>query len=201
MGYDNVKKKLAIVSLSAAFGAAIPPLWHWAQGNLTPQAAAADQHTDAIVVFTGSDNRIEHGQSLHAQGLSKWLMISGMDKAHPERLEAEYTQAFRIPSVHLDFEAINTIQNARNASDWIKAMDVHSVRLVTSEDHMARAYFELRRLLPSSVTLVADALPGEKRVRDVDSEANRLLCRTYETTTGFTFCYGARKLLRDWGLR
>lgn len=200
MGYHNFKKTLAF-KLCAVFTAALPPAYHWLEGNLTPVPAAADQRTDAIVVFTGGNDRIEHGQTLFAQGMAKWLMISGMDKAHPHRMEAEYAQAFSTPSIHLDFEAKNTIQNARNASDWVKTMNVHSVRLVTSEDHMPRAYFELRRLLPTSVTLVADALPGNKREREMDSEINRLLCRTYETALDVTFCYGARKMLRDWGLR
>lgn len=201
MGSHIVKKTCAVFGLSAAFGAALPPLWHWQQGNLTPIAAAADQHTDAIVVFTGSEGRIDHGKALFRRGLAERLMISGLDRNSTENKKFSRRAMIGLRNgIHLDFDAANTIQNARNTAKWVQDTGVTSLRLVTSEDHMPRAYFELRRLLPTSVSVYADSLPRAARRNDVDSEANRLFCRAYETTINVTFCYGARRALRYFGI-
>ncbi len=198
--HDMTKRKMAIFGLSAAFGLAAPPALHWAQGNLSPVLADDNTRTDAIVVFTGGEGRIERGEQLYADGMARQLMISGVGTETPTM---KFVQSSLSPlaGIYLDHKSENTIQNASNTAKWVRAENIQSLRLVTSEDHMSRAYFELRRLLPSTVEIYADPLPGDQRLREMDNENNRLLCRTYETTVGVTFCYGVRRMLRDFGLR
>ncbi|PZO83399.1 MAG: hypothetical protein DI626_09090 [Micavibrio aeruginosavorus] len=98
-------------------------------------------------------------------------------------------------------EATNTIQNARNSAAWIMDRGIKSVLLVTSGNHMLRAHFELRRLLPDSVEIYAEPLKNYKSMAPAyDNETSRLACRVYETVTGIPFCYQARRAVRELSL-
>ena len=62
--------------------------------------------------------------------------------------------------VDLGFQAANTIGNAREAADWAKAMNYHSLILVTADYHMPRAMLELRSALPTdAITAFPVATP------------------------------------------
>lgn len=190
--------------LAAAAGVfALPPIHHQAMGNLSPQQASKDIHTDGVVIFTGSRGRIPYGYQIFSRGLSNRMMISGVD---PVATNGNGTRAIvdRVKEdsrVYLDYRSANTIQNAHNTAAWVKREGITSLRLVTSDFHMPRAYFELRRLLPPSVTLYAAPVPGEPRASGVNSEESRLTCRIYETSLGMNFCYGTRRIMQTLGLR
>jgi uncharacterized SAM-binding protein YcdF (DUF218 family) len=59
----------------------------------------------------------------------------------------------------------------------VRAHGYHSVRLVTSDWHMARARMELGNALDDNVTIVRDGVKGEPNLRLLVSEYNKLLLR------------------------
>ena len=62
-------------------------------------------------------------------------------------------------------------------ADWVAANHIHSLRLVTSDWHMRRAAYEVRRALPPGVMLIEDGVPGHPALRTLFLEYNKLLAR------------------------
>ena len=131
------------------------------------------------------------------------MLITGFDyeteakKESVHRLEDESDKS----GLSIDLLARNTIENAINAAQWTMEKGVKSIRLITSESHMDRAYFELRRILPQDITIFSDEVPDFYAAdQGFNSEANMLKCRMYETVWGFSFCYEAREAARHFGL-
>jgi uncharacterized SAM-binding protein YcdF (DUF218 family) len=108
------------------------------QGNL-PKA-------DAIVVLTGSNERINAGLSLYAQEAAPLLFISGV---HPQVKTEDITRTWNeeapLPSccIELGYSAENTQGNALETIKWIQGRsDINSIFLVTDEYHMERSKLE-----------------------------------------------------------
>ena len=59
----------------------------------------------------------------------------------------------------------------------MKHHDYHSVRLVTTDWHMARARFELAHVLDADILLVADAVPSQPGLVLLLKEYNKYLLR------------------------
>jgi len=182
---------------------AVPPLYHLSQGNLlTGEKLPPRAVADAVMVFTGDAERIAQGYELYLDGEAEKIMVTGEDfplqASGPE--VRELSRHIRRDDINVDLEAKNTIENAAHAAEWAMEQDVESIVLVTSEDHMQRAFFELRRLLPDNVKLYTNPVPGSLNYSGLDSEAGRLLCRLYETTTDTSFCYQTRKLAQQLGM-
>lgn len=190
-----------VLSLVVSALLAAPLLSHYAQGHLTPDTIPEEEKTDAVMVFTGSPDRLVEGYSSYIEGEADKMMISGFDypvEAKEPRVRKLERQAKKRGQVYVDLKARNTIENARNGAQWAIKNHVKSIRLVTTEDHMPRAFFELRRLLPDNIEVYANAVPGKRTNDDsVDSEKNRLLCRLYETAIDTDFCYQTRELIRS----
>lgn len=187
-----MKLQAALYALGTVFtAAAIPPAYHYAHGNLSPRSAPENLTPDAILVFTGAKDRVSEAHKMFNAGLSGMLMISGYDD-------------FALPDmpgrIFMDATAQNTIENARNSALWAKEYDLKSILLITSDYHIDRSYFELRRLLPKDTEIFVKAIPGTGRSNAVDSEKNRLLCRMYETFLERPFCYQLRTALRGFNL-
>lgn len=138
------------------FVAAITLLWlagfaFYAGSSLLMKDDAPGKTTDAIVVLTGDNRRIETGLALLAQGLSKHFFVSGVYK---DVKEQEIRQMWKgeppLPAccIALGRTAKSTIQNGQETAQWIKAMKFSSVRLVTSSYHMHRAVMELSHAAP-----------------------------------------------------
>lgn len=112
---------------------------------------AAEETTDAIVVLTGGDNRIQEGLALFAQGRAAHLFISGVHENVKKReILALWNGDNALPPccVTLGYEATTTTQNAQETRSWIEKEDYSSVRLVTGDYHMARSMMEMRHALP-----------------------------------------------------
>ena len=136
--------------------------------------------TDGIVVLTGSAGRIERGLALLRAQKAKRLFISGVD---PDTGPAAISRTYHIARetmrccVELGHEAIDTRSNAIETSVWIRRRHYRSVRLITTDWHMARAAFELRRQLPGDVTLVPDAVATQPSLRILLREFHKYLFR------------------------
>lgn len=110
-----------------------------------------DEPTDAIIVLTGGQNRINTGLDLLAAGKAHYLFISGVNEhVTIEQLVRLWKPNFDvIPCcIVLGLAANNTEGNARESSEWVREQGVGSVRLVTSNYHLPRAWLEFTHALP-----------------------------------------------------
>lgn len=106
---------------------------------------------DAIIVLTGGESRMEAGLDLLGKGLGKRLLISGVNPSTNSQALIRVThsdpQLFEC-CVDLGHEAVNTIGNAEEATDWIRKKHYQKVYIVTNDYHMPRSLRELNRLMP-----------------------------------------------------
>lgn len=109
-----------------------------------------DAKTDAIVVLTGGSGRLDEGLSLLEQGMAKRLFISGVYKGvDMENLLKAYRKNPSDLNCCVDIgRAEDTIANAVETRDWLRANGMTSVRLVTGSYHMPRAVLEFEYAVP-----------------------------------------------------
>jgi len=145
-----------------------------------PQPAEPDLSTDAIVVMTGARGRIERGLDMLAQKRAKRLLISGVDrrvKPHEIAVEFKASPALLDCCVDLGHESVDTRSNGEEAAGWIERHHYRSVRLVTSDWHMARARHDLEAITGDKVQVVADAVPTEPNLVALVREYNKYVLR------------------------
>ena len=142
-----------------------------------PGPAAGDR-TDAVIVLTGGPGRIARGLEVVDQGVAKEMFVSGVD---PEVKPGEFAAEFDVPPqtmeccVTLGYLAVDTRSNAGEAAQWLKENGFTSVRLVTTDWHMARAASEFGGTLPDGITVVKDAVPSHPSLATLFLEYNKLL--------------------------
>ena len=103
-------------------------------------------HTQAIVVLTGGRNRIGEAVKLLNNGLADKLFISGVEKGVTLNQIAR-TQHFSVrpdKKIIIGSASTNTLENARETTDWINQNNISSIRLVTSNYHLPRSLLEFR---------------------------------------------------------
>ncbi|MEZ5680664.1 MAG: YdcF family protein [Erythrobacter sp.] len=138
----------------------------------------AGEHTDAVIVLTGGAGRIARGIEVVDEGLAKQLFVSGVD---PEVTEREFAAEFKVPRrlmnccVTLGYLAVDTRSNAGEAAEWLKENEFSSVRLVTTDWHMARASSEFTDALPEGMVIVRDAVKSDPDLATLYLEYNKLL--------------------------
>ena len=145
------------------------------------------RRTEAIVVVTGSADRVRRGLALLRAGRAKRLLVSGADR----RVQpGEFAAAFGVPRsvvsccVDLGKEAVDTKSNADEAAQWLADKHFRSVRLVTTDWHMTRAGFELTRLLPPETVVVRDAVRSEPGLTELFKEYNKYVARRIAAPLG-----------------
>jgi len=141
---------LALLALAAGFG------WFVLRaGRIDP----APPKADGIVVLTGGAGRVELALRLLAEGRAGRLLVSGTGPGDigdiVARAGIDSGLSARVPqgAVTLGRGARSTRGNAAETADWAAAHDLHSLLVVTSGYHMARAMLELRRTLPADIAL------------------------------------------------
>lgn len=143
-------------------------------------APADDRVTDAIVVPTGAANRVRRGLALLQRHRAKRMLVSGADRrVKPHELAASFGVPAALVDCCIDLgrEAVDTRSNAEETAAWVRARHYRSVRLVTTDWHMARARFELARLLDRDVLLLGDAVPSEPGLMSLLTEYNKYVLR------------------------
>ncbi len=105
---------------------------------------------DGIVVWTGKGgNRLTTAGSLLEQERGERLLVSGINPALSTEdvigLLGIATET-GLCCVDLDYEAQDTIGNARETQHWVKSLNYEHIILVTSDYHMPRASLEIRNL-------------------------------------------------------
>jgi len=142
---------------------------------------------DGIVVWTGKGGgRLEAGAALLSDKMGERLLISGVNERNDidairelAGLSAEQATC----CLDLDYEAHDTIGNARETTNWANVLGYDHIILVTSAYHMPRAKAEIAsasgrmRITPYPVQR-ADARPWYKswnRTKRLTQEYFKLL--------------------------
>ena len=146
---------------------------------MLPQPAG-DVPGDAVIVLTGGEGRIARGLDVLARGQARQMLVSGVD---PEVKPLEFQVQYKVPPrvmaccVTLGYESVDTRSNAREAAQWIAQRHPRSVRLVTSDWHMRRAAWELRRVIPPNLAIVEYAVPTRPSLKILFVEYSKLIAR------------------------
>ena len=163
----------------------------WALGfalfvTLLPRPAGNDV-TDGVVVLTGATGRIARGSDIVERHLAQRMLISGVEPNVTIRQLAE-KQDVPLPIVEccvdLGRQAIDTQSNARETAIWVKRHRFTSIRLVTTDWHMARARFELSRALDAKTIVIPDAVRGDASLFVLFREYNKYLLRRTAALVG-----------------
>ena len=115
--------------------------------DLNIQEAQIDRPDNfGIVVFTGGDNRMVTGMEVLTSGAGSRLLISGVNETSSrDALRDHIADPNNLFDccVDLDYAARNTIDNAAQSVNWVRAQSFDGLVVVTSYYHMPRALMEL----------------------------------------------------------
>ncbi len=112
--------------------------------------------TDAIIVLTGGNYRVQTGLGLWSEHLAQELFITGVNRDVKRReILAEWKGEEALPHccITLGYEATTTHENAIEAKDWVERNNIKTARIVTSPYHMQRALLEFRQAMPDLVMI------------------------------------------------
>ncbi|NRA73293.1 MAG: YdcF family protein [Rickettsiales bacterium] len=109
--------------------------------------------TDAIVVLTGGQKRIETGVYLLRKNPSKMLFISGVNPKIQEIPEVMRVSAL-LPNtsrnrIKFGQKARSTFENALETKAWLESNRVKSITLVTAAYHIPRSILEFKKTMPN----------------------------------------------------
>lgn len=150
----------------------LPLVWAagflWFVGQVPSMMTEDATVTDAVIVLTGGEGRLEHGLKRIKEGAARKIFISGVnDEATADHIiqraiarEAPNVVRSDSETLTLGHQAANTIGNAEEVAHWISGEQVRSIRLVTANYHMPRSILEFRYTLPVGVRIIPDpAMP------------------------------------------
>jgi uncharacterized SAM-binding protein YcdF (DUF218 family) len=144
--------RFAVASaFTAAFAALALLLWFGFTMPEAPDDAAAK--TDAIVVLTGGEERIEQAFQLLQQGMASRMYITGagVSLTKPQLLKRLGDPPAELAArIELGFRASNTRGNATETAAWFNSQNLRSMRLVTANYHMRRSVLWFRRDMPDA---------------------------------------------------
>ena len=139
---------------------------------------AGEERTDGIVVLTGGPGRIERGLELIRRGVAQRMLISGVERTvRQHELAAAHRVDERVFECCIDLgqESVDTRSNADEVARWLEARRFRSIRLITTDWHMPRARYEIRRRAPDGLTILNDAVRSNPSFRQLFVEYNKYL--------------------------
>jgi uncharacterized SAM-binding protein YcdF (DUF218 family) len=186
----------------------------WFTEESSRYLAEDPRHTDAIIVLTGGSDRVKLGIDLMARGMADRLFVSGVHAGVTRQdllgAAGAEEETGRLP-IEIGYAAGDTAGNARETADWVRAHGIGSLRLVTSDYHMARSLLEFRAALPE-VEIVPQAVdsqavhmeewwrwPGTARL--VIAEYTKLLLASARASLDELYTSGADALVRIVGTK
>ena len=129
----------------------------------TPARAPAPAQGIVALTGVGSNQRIAAAISLLEDGYGRRVLVSGVNRMASREDIRNVSRAVRRLydcCVDLGFTAADTVGNARETSDWARAMRYRSLIVVTSDYHMPRAMLELNAVLrDTGITAQTYAVP------------------------------------------
>ncbi|WP_454852180.1 YdcF family protein [Rhizobium binxianense] len=152
--------------------------------SVTTLKPPAEPRADAIVVLTGGYQRIDQAVELLQKGAGKRLLISG---AHPSTTPAQIRKMTQGPAelfsccVDIGYDALDTIGNAEEASNWIHARGYKSILVVTNNYHMPRSLAELSYVDPATEFIPYPVVNSDLKTRNwfTDPNAMRVMLAEY----------------------
>ena len=111
----------------------------------------ADNRSDAIIVLTGDAGRLAAGTELLRAGQAPHLLISGVNPSTtPGDIQRStgLSDAELACCVTLGRDATDTVGNAREASELVRANGYRRLIIVTSDYHLPRSLLEMKMLMP-----------------------------------------------------
>ena len=134
--------------------------------------------TDAIVVPTGGPGRIARGVELMGREQAKRMLITGVARdVRPIELAIanDAPPALFACCIDLGRAAVDTRSNGLETAHWIERRGFKSVRLVTTDWHMARAHYELRSALGPDIEIIDDAVRSRPGLGVLLREYNKFI--------------------------
>ncbi|MDC1428723.1 YdcF family protein [Emcibacteraceae bacterium] len=123
----------------------------WYINKLTSGELTVNEKTDAIVVLTGGQNRLNVAIKLLEDGLAEKLYISGVDEkvTRAELLNLLGSKKeLEECCIESGNQAEDTVGNAIETLKWLENNNIKTLRVVTSLEHMPRAMIEFKRFIP-----------------------------------------------------
>ena len=123
----------------------------WYINKLTSGELTVNEKTDAIVVHTGGQNRLNVAIKLLEDGLAEKLYISGVDEkvTRAELLNLLGSKKeLEECCIESGNQAEDTVGNAIETLKWLENNNIKTLRVVTSLEHMPRAMVEFKRFIP-----------------------------------------------------
>ncbi len=110
--------------------------------------------TDAIVVLTGGQGRVEKGLALLREGKSSKLILSGVNSAsnHNQIFSNKLVKGEQYRII-LEKNSKSTYENAFEMKRLVEELHIESITLITSSYHMKRAYTAFMRIMPDGVRI------------------------------------------------
>ena len=136
--------------------------------------------TDAVVVPTGGPGRIGRGLELLTARQAKRMLVTGVGAGvRKVDLQREFGADPRLLACCVDLgrDAVDTRSNANETAAWLRRHRFKTVRLVTSDWHLARAEMELRAATGPRLVVLGDGVPSAPRFGTLFNEYNKLLLR------------------------
>ncbi|MBY4632304.1 YdcF family protein [Rhizobium croatiense] len=152
--------------------------------SVTTLKPPVEPKADAIVVLTGGYQRIDQAVELLQKGAGKRLLISGV---HPTTTPAQIRKMTQGSAdlfsccVDIGHDAIDTIGNAEETSNWIHAKGYRSVLVVTNNYHMPRTLAELSYVDPDIEFIPYPVVNSDLKTRNwfTDPNAMRVMLAEY----------------------
>ena len=154
----------------------------------TPRSLYTLRKTDAIIVLTGGNNRVQTGLSLFSHDLSKNLFITGVhDSVSKEDIISMWKGDQILPEccITLGHIAKTTQENAMETKEWLDKNNIKSIRLVTSSYHIYRAYLEFNNIISDVEIIPYPVTENPERLKKLHfwkitfSEYNKILFRFF----------------------
>ncbi|TCS02105.1 YdcF family protein [Rhizobium sp. BK418] len=145
--------------------------------SVTTLKPPAEPRADAIIVLTGGYQRIDQAVELLQKGAGKRLLISG---AHPSTTPNQIRRMTQGSAdlfsccVDIGYDALDTIGNAEEASNWIHARGYRSILVVTNNYHMPRSLAELAYVDPDIQFIPYPVVNSDLKTSDWFTDPNAL---------------------------
>lgn len=136
---------------------------------------------DAIIVLTGSKGRIEKGFSLLLNNKAPRMLISGVEEnsamadiieQNSQNLNRNQIERIRNHCcIALDRIANTTETNAIESAKWIRDNQIKSILMVTSSQHMPRAYLLFSNAIDDDVFITVYPYQAQSRLTFITSQS------------------------------
>jgi uncharacterized SAM-binding protein YcdF (DUF218 family) len=144
--------------------------------------------TDGVIALTGAPGRIARGLDILRAGEAQRMLVSGVDS---EVTQAQFAAEYAVSPIvlacclTLGYESFDTRSNAHEAAAWMARYHIRSVRLVTTDWHMRRAAFDLKRAGPAGLVVVEDAVVSHPSMKMLFVEYNKFVARIMAWLVGW----------------